>query len=158
MNTTFPLYDLGAGLQLDSDTNNGTIFLWLRLMTSLRRCDVIQQESGFTISVRCATSFLAEPASKAVVIVSTGHPGREILGAISKMTRGWLKRIKSSRCCKPLHAWRPKVALKNDRYTYRVTWSKEDGEYVGLCAEFPSLSWLASTPEAALRGIRKVVA
>jgi predicted HicB family RNase H-like nuclease len=50
------------------------------------------------------------------------------------------------------------VALKNDRYTYRVTWSEEDHEYVGLCAEFPSLSWLASTPEAALRGIRKVVA
>jgi predicted HicB family RNase H-like nuclease len=50
------------------------------------------------------------------------------------------------------------VALKNDRYTYRVTWSEEDSEYVGLCAEFPSLSWLASTPEAALRGIRKVVA
>jgi predicted HicB family RNase H-like nuclease len=50
------------------------------------------------------------------------------------------------------------VAIKNDRYTYRVTWSEEDNEYVGLCAEFPSLSWLASTPEAALRGIRKVVA
>ena len=27
-----------------------------------------------------------------------------------------------------------------------------------LCAEFPSLSWLARTPEAALKGIRKVVA
>ena len=50
------------------------------------------------------------------------------------------------------------MALKNDRYTYRVTWSEEDDEYVGLCAEFPSLSWLASTPEGALRGIRKVVA
>ena len=50
------------------------------------------------------------------------------------------------------------MTLKNDRYTYRVTWSEEDSEYVGLCAEFPSLSWLASTPEAALRGIRKVVA
>jgi predicted HicB family RNase H-like nuclease len=49
------------------------------------------------------------------------------------------------------------VTLKNDRYTYRVTWSEEDNEYVGLCAEFPSLSWLASTPETALRGIRKVV-
>lgn len=50
------------------------------------------------------------------------------------------------------------MALRNDRYTYRVTWSPEDGEYVGLCAEFPSLSWLATTPEAALNGIRKVVA
>jgi len=43
-------------------------------------------------------------------------------------------------------------------YTYRVTWSPEDDEHVGLCVEFPSLSWLAKSPEAALRGIRKVVA
>ena len=50
------------------------------------------------------------------------------------------------------------MALKNDRYTYRVTWSEEDNEYVGLCTEFSSLSWLASTPEAALKGIRQVVA
>jgi len=50
------------------------------------------------------------------------------------------------------------VAIKNDRYTYRVTWSDEDEEYVGLCAEFPSLSWLADSQEAALRGIRNVVA
>ena len=50
------------------------------------------------------------------------------------------------------------MGLRNDRYTYRVTWSEEDSEHVGLCAEFPSLSWLAGTPEAALRGIRKVVA
>ena len=48
--------------------------------------------------------------------------------------------------------------LENDHYTYRVTWSEEDNEYVGLCAEFPSLSWLASEPEAAPRGIRRVVA
>src|SRR4030043_86855 len=49
------------------------------------------------------------------------------------------------------------MAMKNDRYTYRVTWSEEDNEYAGLCAEFPSLSWLAPTPEAALKGIRQVV-
>jgi len=48
--------------------------------------------------------------------------------------------------------------LKNDHYTYRVTWSEEDGEYVGLCAEFQSLSWLAHEPEAALRGIRELIA
>ena len=28
---------------------------------------------------------------------------------------------------------------------------------MGLCAEFPSLSWLARTPEAALRDIRRLV-
>lgn len=27
-----------------------------------------------------------------------------------------------------------------------------------MCAEFPSLSWLAKTPEASLKGIRKIVA
>jgi predicted RNase H-like HicB family nuclease len=45
-----------------------------------------------------------------------------------------------------------------DHYTFRVTWSPEDGEHVGLCAEFPSLSWLADTPESALKGIRRLVA
>ena len=45
-----------------------------------------------------------------------------------------------------------------DHYTYRVTWSAEDEMHVGLCAEFPSLSWLADTPEGALAGIRQVVA
>ena len=49
-------------------------------------------------------------------------------------------------------------ANKHDHYTYRVTWSEEDGEHVGLCTEFPSLSWLAKTPEAALGGIRRVIA
>lgn len=48
--------------------------------------------------------------------------------------------------------------MKTEHYTYRVTWSAEDDEHVGLCAEFPSLSWLAATPEAALKGIRNVVA
>ena len=50
------------------------------------------------------------------------------------------------------------MVIKNDHYTYRVTWSADDDEYVGLCTEFPSLSWLTETPESALRGIRNVVA
>ena len=45
----------------------------------------------------------------------------------------------------------------HDHYTYRITWSAEDNEHVGLCAEFPSLSWLAPTPDEALAGIRQVV-
>ena len=49
------------------------------------------------------------------------------------------------------------MAKHIDRYTYRVTWSEEDQEYVGLCAEVPSLSWLKSDPEQALAGIRKLV-
>ena len=48
--------------------------------------------------------------------------------------------------------------LQNDHYTYRVTWSDEDREYIGLCAEFASLSWLATEPVAALQGIRQLVA
>lgn len=44
-----------------------------------------------------------------------------------------------------------------NHYTYRVTWSPQDGEYVGLCAEFPSLSWLAPSHEKALTGIRRTV-
>jgi predicted HicB family RNase H-like nuclease len=51
-----------------------------------------------------------------------------------------------------------KAKAMNDLYTYRVTWSQEDEEYLGLCIEFPSLSWLADTKEGALRGISKVVA
>lgn len=45
----------------------------------------------------------------------------------------------------------------SDRYTYRVTWSPEDGEFVGLCLEFPLLSWLAESPDEAFSGIRAVV-
>ena len=52
------------------------------------------------------------------------------------------------------------MAQKNnvtDKFTYRITWSEDDAEYVGLCAEFPSLSWLAETPEAALKGVTRLV-
>ena len=40
-------------------------------------------------------------------------------------------------------------------YTYRVTWSSEDAEFIGTCLEFPS--WLATTQDDALHGIRDVV-
>jgi len=46
----------------------------------------------------------------------------------------------------------------HEHYTYRITWSAEDGEYVGLCTEFPSLSWLAPTRTGALDGIEQLVA
>ena len=45
----------------------------------------------------------------------------------------------------------------SEHYTYRITWSAEDGEQLGLCADFPSLSWLAPTPEEALAGIQNLV-
>ena len=47
--------------------------------------------------------------------------------------------------------------VNHEHYTYRITWSEEDGEYVGLCAEFPSLSYLDENRDAALHGIVDVV-
>ena len=38
-------------------------------------------------------------------------------------------------------------------YTYRVIWSEEDQEFIGLCAEFPSLSHLDEDQLSALKGI-----
>ena len=49
------------------------------------------------------------------------------------------------------------TAIDAARYSFRVTWSGEDAEFVATCVEFPSLSWLASTPEDALRGLRDLV-
>jgi predicted HicB family RNase H-like nuclease len=46
---------------------------------------------------------------------------------------------------------------QSDHYTYRITWSEEDQEYVGLCLEFPSLSYLAKTQAVALKEIMKLV-
>ena len=42
-------------------------------------------------------------------------------------------------------------------YTYRVIWSVEDEEFVGLCAEFPSLSYLDEDPIKAIEGITILV-
>jgi len=44
-----------------------------------------------------------------------------------------------------------------DHYTYRITWSADDKEFVGLVTEFPSLSWLAASQIDALTGIRELV-
>lgn len=43
-------------------------------------------------------------------------------------------------------------------YTFRVTWSAEDNEFVATCLEFPSLSWLAPSREQAIDGLQQVVA
>lgn len=42
-------------------------------------------------------------------------------------------------------------------YTYRLSWSPEDGGYVATCAEFPSLSWLEADEVSALRGMKDMV-
>ena len=41
------------------------------------------------------------------------------------------------------------TAVDTAKYSFRVTWSAEDEEFVATCTEFPSLSWLAGTPELA---------
>ena len=48
--------------------------------------------------------------------------------------------------------------MDSKQYTYRVTWSAEDNGYVGLCAEFPSLSWLDADQSKAFSGIEELVA
>ena len=50
------------------------------------------------------------------------------------------------------------MSAQADRYIYRVIWSEEDEEYVGLCAEFGLLNYLDDTPEKAFAGIRDLVA
>jgi hypothetical protein len=42
--------------------------------------------------------------------------------------------------------------VTSDRF--RVEWSEEDQEWVGLCVDYPSVSHLAPDRNAALEGIR----
>lgn len=44
-----------------------------------------------------------------------------------------------------------------DQYSYSVSWSAEDGAFIGRIAEFPSLAAHGDTPEAALKEIMMVV-
>lgn len=43
------------------------------------------------------------------------------------------------------------------RYSFSVKWSAEDEEFVGLCAELPSLSWLDPDSDKARSGIERLV-
>ena len=47
--------------------------------------------------------------------------------------------------------------INHEHYSYRVIWSTEDEEFVGLCAEYPSLSYLDENRIAALNGITELV-
>ncbi|WP_107669207.1 type II toxin-antitoxin system HicB family antitoxin [Cyanothece sp. BG0011] len=47
--------------------------------------------------------------------------------------------------------------VNHNHYCYRVTWSVEDEEFVGLCVEYPSLSYLHEDRYAALEGITNLV-
>ena len=47
--------------------------------------------------------------------------------------------------------------INHKHYAYRVVWSVEDEEFVGLCTEFPSLSYLDEDHLKALEGIVDLV-
>ena len=50
-----------------------------------------------------------------------------------------------------------KDGVDTTHYTYRVSWSAEDHEYVATCLELPSLSWLAKDQIRALKGVEQLV-
>lgn len=51
-----------------------------------------------------------------------------------------------------------RLAVDTSHYSYRVTWSAEDHEFVATCLEFPSLSWLAESRNEAIDGLERLVA
>ena len=53
---------------------------------------------------------------------------------------------------------RQDLQVSASHYAYRVVWSAEDEEYVATCLEFPSLSWLADSRNAAIDGLEALVA
>jgi predicted RNase H-like HicB family nuclease len=44
-----------------------------------------------------------------------------------------------------------------DDYHFRVDWSEDDWKFIGLCEEFPGMSWAASTEDRAMEGIRRLI-
>jgi predicted HicB family RNase H-like nuclease len=47
--------------------------------------------------------------------------------------------------------------MNDEPYSYQVLWSAEDNEFVGLCAEYPSLSYLHQDRYTALEGITNLI-
>jgi len=47
--------------------------------------------------------------------------------------------------------------VNHNHYDYRFLWSADDKEFVALCAEFPSLSFLAVKRTEALEGLVNLV-
>lgn len=65
---------------------------------------------------------------------------------------GWLIMVDCARYTCRIVGYRP------SGYTYAVSWSDEDGEYVARVEQFPSLSFLAADAGEALAGLRQIVA
>lgn len=49
------------------------------------------------------------------------------------------------------------MARKANDYTYRVSWSEEDSNFIATVAEFPSLSCVDDQQEGALHGLADLV-
>jgi len=50
-----------------------------------------------------------------------------------------------------------RIHMNADKYTYQVGWSQEDEQFVATVREFPSLSWLEDSRDAAEKGILSLV-
>ena len=48
-------------------------------------------------------------------------------------------------------------SVRADHFTYRISWSASEGEFIATVVEFPSLSWIAKTREKALKGMTSLV-
>ena len=106
-------------------------------------------------SLGYATISLESLVNREPATGSTKLRGQAIRELTFKTIRVWRNPIKYA---KSLELSKNYKMISPEHYTYRVTWSSEDGEFVGLCAEFPLLSWLASSQEDAFSGIRQLVA
>ncbi len=145
-----------AHFDVPSGIINGTIFGWSARRRSSKSCAERRRTRGSAIFEKCVRSTLARHGSRGPVTWFSRRPGLATRASISRKTRVKRRRIRSGRCFRQSTGWQ-RGEMNNDHYTYRVTWSPDDGEHVGLCSEFPSLSWLARSPETALKGIRKLV-
>ncbi|MGK2879635.1 MAG: hypothetical protein ACSLE6_02170 [Mycobacterium sp.] len=96
-----------------------------------------QQQSGITKGDLIATGTIATDGY--------GQTPRERAAFIVTTIRNHLRHKRTAE------------ATASTDYAYRIEWSPADNEFVGLVAEFPSLSWLAPTEDKALRGITEVV-
>lgn len=43
------------------------------------------------------------------------------------------------------------------KYNYHVFWSNEDRAFVGVCEEFPSLSWITEDEDETFKGIKNLI-
>lgn len=91
---------------------------------------------------------------------STRRLGKGTPASISRMIRARERNTKSSKLCRQLTDFKMESSTMGQdvtKYTYRVRWSEEDGEYLATVAEFPSLSWLEENQADAFEGIVNLV-